>query len=136
MQWNTALENTQPNAELTSVAYWDSENQVEGIYTFHPTSVIVNADKTNIALINSETSEKVVLWLQNHPSSKFPEAITPGEKFLRAVLAARKPSKPLMPDVIISGTNDEAAQGKVVFRYDSNQRVMKFQVEFTDGEEE
>lgn len=134
MQWNTALENTQPAAELTSVAYWDSENQVEGIFTFHPSSVVVNEEKTNIALINSDTSEKVVLWLQNHPSSKFPEAITPGEKFLRATLSVM-PEETATPDAII----DFANASPIIFRYDSNQRVMKFQValpELPEVEEE
>jgi len=124
MDWNADLANTQPDAELTSVAYWQQDQQEEGVCTFPFNSCVVNADKTNIALIDSETNRKVVLWLVNHPSSKFPEAITPGEKFLRATLKVMD-EETASPDQILAYANEA---DNIRFIYDSNQKVMKFKV--------
>ena len=123
MDWNADLAN-KPEAELTSVAYWKAENQEDGVFTFPFNSAVVNEEKTNIALINSGTSQKVVLWFVNHPSSKFPEAITPGEKFLRATLRVME-EETASPDEIVKFAN--FCEG-LSFVFDSNQRVMKYQV--------
>jgi len=121
MDWNAIIQD-KPAAELTSVAYWDAENQQEGVFTFPISTVVVNADKTNLAIINDD--QKVVLWLVNHPNSKFPEAITPGEKFIRAALKTMS-TEEATPDQVVAWLNDTE---NLTFVYDSNQRVLKFGV--------
>lgn len=74
---------------LTRVVWWDEERHDDkGVFSFSFNRCVVAEDETNFALINTEASEKVVLWLRHHPESKFPDSLTDGEKVLRTTIVA------------------------------------------------
>lgn len=77
--------------ELTRVVWWGDNNDhidENGIFAFSFNRCAVAKDASNFALINTQDSTKVVLWLRHHPEAKFPDSMTDGEKVLRATIVA------------------------------------------------
>jgi len=126
MDWNSSIELTPEteNEPLTRVVWWDESRLDDaGVFTFTFNRCAVAKDNSNYALINTDTSEKVVLWLVHHPSAKFPDAVTDGEKVFRAFVKAQ--GEAMSPEQIVTAMNENG--GTLV--YDKNQRVMKWKVE-------
>ena len=90
MDLNTKIElKEDTETELTRVVWWDEERLDEdGVFNFTFNRCSLSSDSTNFALINTETSEKAVLWLKHHPEAKFPDSLTDGEKVLRATIVS------------------------------------------------
>lgn len=90
MDLNTKIElKEDTETELTRVVWWDEERLDEdGVFNFTFNRCSLSSDNSNFALINTETSEKAILWLKHHPEAKFPDSLTDGEKVLRATIVS------------------------------------------------
>jgi len=114
------------NEPLTRVVWWDEERLTDGVFNFTFNRCAVSKDDSNFALINTDTSEKVVLWLVHHPSAKFPDALTDGEKVLRATISAH--GEAMSGTDAIQMLNNRPG----ILTFDGNQRVMKWKVTFNE----
>lgn len=105
------------NEGLTRVVWWDEERLEDGVFNFTFNRCALSQDNTNFALINTDTNEKVVLWVVHHPNAKFPESKTDGEKVMMATVAAH--GSPVSGAKCISLLNEQGG----VLTYNKSQRM-------------
>lgn len=115
--------------ELTRVVWWgDNNDHIDtetGIFHFDFNRCAVAKDDSNFALISTQDSTKVVLWLRHHPEAKFPDSLTDGEKVLRATIQAHGSALTGAEAIELLNKGGELT-------YDPSQRVMKWGITLTE----